>query len=327
MPPVPPPTRTLLVRAHRTNGLANRFAGLRGAQRIAEATGRRLVVEWSPGGQEANWLEPADGIGWRFGPAPGSTRPSDLHSPRLFGMPARKEVARFVELAHSPTPLVVASDLYHDASHTPMAAANISHCYAQYQQLMKPTLKVLTMALDHIVELGLCPPINPERAVALPFPCAWHGLQIRRSDHLAKSLPNHRSHREPPLTPAERRGVERAVAEALDGLDERRLFLTTNSRAVQRHVAALHPLVCTSKNSSHLRHSSPTSGGYLGPLLEFLTLASSARIVGTAGSSFAAEAAYFGNVQRLTLGDWGTFNMLAPATRVFGTRNVSRPVL
>ena len=66
-------------------------------------------------------------------------------------------------------------------------------------------------------------------------------------------------------------------------------------------------------------------GEVAAPLLEFLTLASSARIVGTAGSSFAAEAACFGNVQRLTLGDWGTYSSLAPATRVFGTRNVSRP--
>ena len=323
MPPAPPPpVRTLLAVAHCTNGLANRFAGLRGALRFAEATGRRLVVEWAPGGQEANWLEPYHGIGWRFGPAPGSLRPSDLDSPRIFGAAARRDVERFVELARSPAPLVVASNLYHDASHTPMADANISHCYAQYQRLFQPSPKLLQMVVDHIVEVGLCP-----RPPSLPFSCAWHGLQIRRSDHIAKSHPKHHGQREPHLTSTEVRGVERALAEAVDGLDERRLFLTTNSRAVQRHVARLYPGVCTSKNASHLRHSSPTTGGYLGPLLEFLTLAGSARIVGTAGSSFAAEAAYFGNVQRLTLGDWGTFNMLAPATRVFGTRNVSRPVL
>ena len=323
MPVVPPPPlRTLLAVAHRTNGLANRFAGLRGALRFAEATGRRLVVEWAPGGQEANWLEPRHGLGWRFGPAPGSLRPSDLDSPRIFGAAARQDVARFVELARSPAPLVVASNLYHDASHTPMAAANISHCYAQYQRLFQPSPKLLEMVADHIVELGLCP--RPPRPW---YACTWHGLQIRRSDHMAKSHPRYRGQREPRLTPTELRGVERALTEAVDGLDERCLFLTTNSRAVQRHVERLYPGVCTSKDASHLRHSAPTTGGYLGPLLEFLTLAGSARIVGTAGSSFAAEAACFGNVQRLTLGDWGTFDMLAPATRAFGTRNASRPAL
>lgn len=303
-----PSNRILLARAHASNGLANRLAGLRGALRLAEATNRRLVVEWAAGGQEGNWLEPADGVGWRLGPGPGAPPPSDLDNVGLRTVASRRAVLRFLDLANTSRPLVVVSNLWHDLSFVPMGASNVSVCRGQYARLLRPSLKLHEMTLDHVVDLDL------------EYTPGWTGLQIRRSDHLANSLERYEHRHEVPLGFHEKQGIATALQTALSPLEYDTLFLTTNSRAVQRYVLQRSPSAHTTSNASHLRHSAPRRG-YLAPLLEFMVLSLSTRIVGTAGSSFAAEAAYFGNVSDLVLGDWNTFRQLPKAARVQGARN------
>ena len=303
------PPRILLARAHASNGLANRLAGLRGALRLAEESGRRLVVEWAAGGQEGNWLEPAPGVMWRMGAAPGVGPPSDLDNVGLRGEKAQELVTYFKKLARTERPLVVVSNLWHDLSFVPMSSANVTERNEEYARLLRPSAKLGVMIEDHVEELGLW-----ERS------SSWAGLQIRRSDNLAKSIDRYASHREAPLSLSEKAGLDRALRAAREKLEDESLFVTTNSGAVQRFLQKRVPGACMTANASHLEHSSPRRGGYLGPLLEFMVLASSGRIVGTAGSSFAAEAAYFGGVEQVMLGDWGTFLQLPKVARVRGTR-------
>ena len=83
------------------------------------------------------------------------------------------------------------------------------------------------------------------------------------------------------------------------------LYVTSNSGEVLSLVDSLAAGgALYTRNASFRRHSSPADG-YEAALLELAVLSSATAIVGTAGSSFAAEAARIGDVKWYTQRDWG----------------------
>ena len=66
-------SRWLVIYAHASNGMANRFGGLRAALGLAQLGGRRLAIRWhGVTHQEAAMLVPADpGYNWSLSDAPG----------------------------------------------------------------------------------------------------------------------------------------------------------------------------------------------------------------------------------------------------------------
>lgn len=307
IPDAPPERRALLLRPHPSNGCGNRFAGMRGAAALAAATRRELWIDWNH--TESSLFElPTTATPMLNLTAisfhPISTAPHCAPTLRD-GWQGSAATLRFLALARGGERLVVVERLFHDF-HLPTTPHTV------YRGLLRPTPEFGALLRRHIHELGL----DTSRG--------WLALQVRRTTGSADSRI---SKSEVPLNDRELEGLQRARAcfhavvrsspgcerwPGASGSSCPLTFLTTNSHRVAKHLEADGHR--TSTDRRFMAHSGPRSG-YLHALLEFATLSLSRAVVGTAGSSFALEAAHMGGV-RPTMRNFATFNAIAPSLQI-----------
>lgn len=212
----------------------------------------------------------------------------------------RDDVNHF--LAHatrSPESVMVTSNLFYDVTQPMRRQADLVHmAHAQYRSLFKPTAAFRDLACRHLRQLGL----------VLGQP--WIGLQLRRKvqDVGSNSSTSERADKaDPPLEVEEKRIVRQAVACAMKvrtslcakepSTCRAPIFLTSSSpRTLHLAARIVGADARFATDDSFTQHSSAAAASsYLPALLEFATLSASRVVIGTAGSSFALEAANMAN--------------------------------
>lgn len=255
-------------------------------------------------------------------------------------------------LAHakaSDAPIVVTSKLFHDALQPGARQDAIAqYAHAQYRALFRPTAALLDAACAHLRRVGLR---LDEPWIGLQFRRTANTQELEQQQRRlnASSSVDGAARRgilgssggggsggdggaAGPLVPSDRglkhsdrNGVDSGVRCALQvrsSLCERDramcrapIFVTSSSAAVlQRAVQLLGADARYSRDDAFTYHGAFT-GTHLAPLLEFATLSASRVVIGTAGSSFAAEAANMGNTTAIVRMMGGMFTMATQPTR------------
>lgn len=249
--------RSLIVRPHKNNGLGNRLAGIRGAYALARITNRSFLIDWPYDETESSFFHT------KFNKQFNYSRYYDLREnncPVVLRETFPSMSSTIIKWGYSNEKIIILEQLYNDLGFE-------KNAHSIYKKLFKPTKKFKQTLKKYINSLGLHE--------------NWLGFQIRRNDY-----------KQIPLTTKELKGVEKSI-NCIKNINISQVFLTTNSVHVKEYLK--HYKFVVNNDPSYSKHSNKKNG-YKKSLLEFATLASSNMIIGTAGSTFAKEASYFGGV-------------------------------
>lgn len=256
--------RVLLFRPHLHNGLGNRMSGVRGAYQMALQTHRSFWLDWPAHQSESSFFHMQ-----RTATSISCYIPWDRSSCAPTFFDTRPNMNVFTRnIAMSNETIIVFQEIYHDLGFDMKANA-------AYLSLLRPTLPFLQHMKAHFAKLGL------------DATNGWIGLQIRLNENQK-------------LAAKDQLKIWKSIKCAQSIAKQLRcdIFATTNSPTVLRVLRSTE--IKYERNESFMRHSSPHTG-YLPALLEFATLATSQFIIGTAGSTFAREAANFGGISSVMM--------------------------
>lgn len=262
--------RSLVVRPHKNNGVGNRLAGIRGAYALAKITNRTFFIDWPQNETESSFFNIKYNKNFNY------SKYYDLNEnncPVVLIETFPSMSSTIIKWGYSDEKIIVLEQLYNDLGFEKDASLI-------YKQLFRPTKKFKHSLQNYVSSLGLHK--------------SWIGFQVRRNDR------NYN-----PLTQREVVDIDKSVR-CIKNINKSHVFLTTNSLHVKEYLKNHKFIVNT--DSSYSKHSNKKNG-YKKSLLEFATLASSSMIVGTAGSTFAREASYFGGIE-LTMLIQQTFSVI-----------------
>ena len=204
---------------------------------------------------------------------------------------------------------------------------NIAHiAYAQYRDLFAPKTSFLRAACAHLARIGLA---NSSTYVGLQLrrnsmPERDHQLSLKAKEGISLS---ELSGMDSPLAGRSKRGVQKAVdcarqmqaalcaaepALRVNGTCRVPVFVTSSSyQALTLASSLLGADAHWTADESFGMHTGPKAG-HLPALLEMAVLSASAAIIGTAGSSYALEAANMANTTAITRDDWQLYTVVDP---------------
>jgi len=250
--------RSLIVRPHKNNGFGNRLAGIRGAYALARTTNRSFFIDWPYDETESSFFHT------KFNKQFNYSRYYDLkknNCPVVLRETFPSMSSTIIKWGYSNEKTIILEQLYNDLGFE-------KNAHFIYKKLFKPTQEFQQSLNKYIYSLGLRK--------------NWLGFQIRRNDY-----------KKMPLTVKELKGIDHSIR-CIKIINASQVFLTTNSVHVKEYLKNYKFVI--NNDPSYSKHSNKKNG-YKKSLLEFATLASSNMIVGTAGSTFAKEASYFGGVE------------------------------
>ena len=233
-----------------------------------------------------------------------------------------EEARSFAILSLDPMPVVVMRNLAFDVMRplTRIAQAELAeHARYAYQSMFKPKDEFKYYVCQHLTH-----------TLNLSFAWPWIGLQLRRSmssglEHVQTSLGCRRCgyqttwQNETQLSHSDHAGILRAVRCAqrvrtkLCARGETRMcdapvFVTSSSyRVLRRAVQLLGKDARYTANPDFVAHGG-VRNGYLAPLLELAVLSASRVVIGSAGSSYALEAANLAGATAI-IKDFGMFSV------------------
>ena len=256
-----------------------------------------------------------------------SSLDSEICAPTLHNVHPRntadlEEARSFALLALDTTPVVVMKSITFDVMRplTRIAQADVAeHARFAYQSLFAPNEEFKWHACQHL-----------NHALNLSLARPWIGLQLRRSqagamEAVQTSLGCRRCgfettwRNESTLSHNDHKGILRAVrcaqraraALCLRGenvMCDAPVFVTSSSyRVLRRATELLGSDARYASNPDFVSHGGARNG-YLAPLLELAALSASRVVIGSAGSSFALEAANLAGTTAITK-DFGMFDV------------------
>jgi hypothetical protein len=263
--------KTLIVRPHKNNGIGNRLSGIRGAYTLAKKTNRQFIIDWPYEETESQFFN----IHHHkvFQPSKYTSFNSGS-CPLVLRETFPSMSLKIINMAHTNEKVIILEQLYNDLGY-------IENAYEIYNTLLKPTNEFKQQLKAYITNLKL------------DLKKGWIGVQLRRNDH-----------KHGKLTKNEVKSLQKTEL-CLANMNKKnnQVFLTTNSIDISSYFKIYN--FVQNEDISYRKHSSKKNG-YKKALLEFATLASSNRILGTAGSTFAREASFFGGI-RVTMRKQNTY--------------------